>query len=110
MGRLMPDKTQLIRVDGIDDRGDTDNVLVWITDVDGKTQGVRLPKASVIELTEVDFMFDGPPGPESPRFIETHDAYTGRGVGWGQWIDNGDGTWSLIGLAAEVRRQVVTDA
>ena len=106
----MADKTQLIRADAIDDWDDTDNVLVWITDVDGKTQGIRLPKTSVVELSELDFMFDGPPGPVFPRFIETHDAYTGRGVGWGKWIDNGDGTWSLIGLAAEVRRQVADDA
>ena len=106
----MPDTIQLIRVDGIDDRRDTGNVLVWITDVDGRTQGLTLPKADVIELSELDFTFDGPPGPESPRFIETHDAFTGRGVGWGKWLDNGDGTWSLIGLAAEVRREVADDA
>ena len=106
----MPDIIQLIRVNGIDDRDDTGNVLVWITDVDGKTQGIRLPKASVVELTELDFMFDGPPGPVSPGFIETHDASIGRGVGWGKWLDNGDGTWSLIGLAAEVRREVADDA
>ena len=101
----MTDTIQVIRVDEVDDRGDTDNVLVWITDVNGNTQGVRLPKASVVDLTELDFTFDGPPGPVSPGFIETHDAYTGRGVGWGRWIDNGNGTWSLIGLAAEVRRE-----
>ncbi len=48
---------------------------------------------------EMDVMFDGPPGPESGRLIEVHDAKTGESITWGEWLDNGDGTWSLIGPA-----------
>ena len=48
---------------------------------------------------EMDVMFDGPPGPESGRLIEVHDAKTGESIAWGEWLDNGDGTWSLIGPA-----------
>ncbi len=48
---------------------------------------------------EMDVMFDGPPGPQPGRFIDCHDAVTGESIHWGKWLDNGDGTWSLIGEA-----------
>lgn len=104
----MPESHRYVRVDVIIAEG----IAVW--DDEDTTllvyDGQSWVAVDVIELAELDFMFDGPPGPESPRFIETHDAYTGRSVGWGQWIDNGDGTWSLIGLATGLRRQGATDA
>lgn len=42
----------------------------------------------------VDLVFDGPPGPEGPRFIEAEDRH-GRSVNVGQWIDTADGQWRL---------------
>ena len=54
---------------------------------------------------ELEIVFDGPPGPIPGRFIETQDAQTGEGIGWGEWLNNGDGTWSLIGAAYGARRQ-----
>ncbi len=100
----MPDTIQVVRAERTDDDG-----LDGVDFVTADGVGYQIVGADVIELTELDFTFDGPPGPDPPRFIETHDAHTGSGVGWGKWIDNGDGTWSLIGLAAEVRREVATD-
>lgn len=43
----------------------------------------------------IDVVFDGPPGPESGRFVEVEDM-TGKSVGGvGEWIDRGDGMWAL---------------
>ena len=38
--------------------------------------------------------FDGPPGPESCRFVELE--VDGQSVGMGSWEDQGDGTWLLV--------------
>ena len=42
----------------------------------------------------VDVVFDGPPGPESGRFVEVEDM-EGASVRAGVWIDRGDGYWAL---------------
>lgn len=43
----------------------------------------------------VNFVFDGPPGPEGPRFIET-ELLDGTGVGVGTWMQReSDGCWVL---------------
>ncbi len=38
--------------------------------------------------------FDGPPGPEGPRFIDVHTT-DGRSVRAGEWIERHDGYWGL---------------
>lgn len=54
-------------------------------------------------------IFDGPPGPEPGRFVEVENDF-GESVNVGEWIENGDGTWSLkideIPLTAERHRHV----
>ncbi len=45
---------------------------------------------------DVDFVFDGPPGPTGPRFIDTVLTENGNGCGVGEWFDRGDGTWALV--------------
>ena len=40
-------------------------------------------------------VFDGPPGPEGPRFIEVEDL-EGRSIKHGQWVEQSDGTWALL--------------
>lgn len=42
----------------------------------------------------LNIVFDGPPAPESGRFIEVEDDF-GRGVSAGKWIKRRDGLWSL---------------
>lgn len=42
----------------------------------------------------IDVVCEGPPGPESGRFVEVEDA-TGASIRAGEWIDRGDGTWGL---------------
>jgi hypothetical protein len=42
----------------------------------------------------VDIVFDGPPGPQSPRLIEVENA-NGKGIRFGEWIDREDGRWVL---------------
>ena len=42
----------------------------------------------------IDVVFDGPPGPESGRFVECEDE-TGRSINAGEWIDRGNGLWAL---------------
>ncbi len=41
-----------------------------------------------------DIVFDGPPGPESGRFVEVEDRQ-GRSVNVGEWIEREDGYWVL---------------
>jgi hypothetical protein len=38
--------------------------------------------------------FDGPPGPQSGRFVESEDA-DGKGINAGDWEEQPDGTWLL---------------
>jgi hypothetical protein len=42
----------------------------------------------------IDVVFDGPPGPDSGRFVEVENEY-GHRVNLGKWIDRGDGYWAL---------------
>jgi hypothetical protein len=44
--------------------------------------------------TKIDVVFDGPPGPESGRFVEVEDMQ-GHSINAGEWIDRGDGLWVL---------------
>ena len=50
----------------------------------------------------VDIVFDGPPGPESGRFIEAEDA-DGKSIKFGEWIERADGRWALRITAADFR-------
>lgn len=42
----------------------------------------------------IDVVFDGPPGPESGRFVEVEDQ-SGASVSVGEWIERDDGYWVL---------------
>ena len=42
----------------------------------------------------IDFVFDGPPGPGSGRFIEVEDS-NGTSISIGEWIQRPDGLWAL---------------
>ena len=42
----------------------------------------------------VDIVFDGPPGPESGRFVEVENE-RGRSVDLGEWVHRPDGYWAL---------------
>jgi hypothetical protein len=54
------------------------------------------PHATAGELTrELHIVFDGPPGPESGRFVEVEDE-TGHGVNAGEWRKRTDGLWELV--------------
>lgn len=44
--------------------------------------------------TTFDFVFDGPPGPDGPRFIEVEDGY-GNSLNVGEWMERSDGYWVL---------------
>lgn len=43
---------------------------------------------------KIAVVFDGPPGPESGRFLEVEDA-DGNSVNAGTWTEREDGTWAL---------------
>jgi hypothetical protein len=54
---------------------------------------------SIVERLEtstvnVDIVFDGPPGPEAPRFVET-ETTDGKSVHAGEWLRRLDGRWVL---------------
>lgn len=42
----------------------------------------------------VHIVFDGPPGPDSCRFVEV-ETPEGRSISVGQWIERPDGYWAL---------------
>lgn len=42
----------------------------------------------------INVVFDGPPGPVAGRFVEV-ETDDGNGIGIGEWVDRGDGMWSL---------------
>lgn len=41
-----------------------------------------------------DIVFDGPPGPESGRFVEVEDQ-DGKSRSIGKWVERDDGFWVL---------------
>lgn len=42
----------------------------------------------------IDIVFDSPPGPVSPKFIEV-EIDTGRSINFGAWTKRPDGSWAL---------------
>lgn len=50
----------------------------------------------------LDIVFDGPPGPEGPRFVEAERR--GKSVVAGEWLERDDGRWVLRIDAAAPRR------
>ena len=42
----------------------------------------------------VDIVFDGPPGPESGRFVEV-ESPPGKSIKFGEWLQRDDGYWVL---------------
>jgi hypothetical protein len=45
-------------------------------------------------MSFIDIVFDGPPGPESGRFVEVEDS-SGRSIKIGEWLQRNDGYWVL---------------
>ena len=45
-------------------------------------------------LAAINIIFDGPPGPEGPRFIEV-ETDDGRSIRVGEWQQRQDGNWGL---------------
>jgi len=45
-------------------------------------------------MEDIDVVFDGPPGPQSGRFVEVEDM-NGASVSVGEWIERADGCWAL---------------
>lgn len=41
----------------------------------------------------IDIVFDGPPAPESGRFVEVEQD--GRSISFGEWVKRDDGYWVL---------------
>lgn len=54
-------------------------------------------------------IFDGPPGPESGRFVDVENARFGRSIKAGEWIDRGADGWAL-GPFVEERDIALTTA
>jgi hypothetical protein len=42
----------------------------------------------------VDIVFDGPPNPELPRFMEVEDS-RGKSINFGEWVLRPAGYWVL---------------
>ncbi len=46
-------------------------------------------------MGQLQIIFDGPPGPESGRFVEVEDE-NGHGVNAGDWQEEPNGPWALV--------------
>jgi hypothetical protein len=46
-------------------------------------------------VSALHFVFDGPPGPESGRFVEC-ETPDGNGINAGEWRERSDGLWELV--------------
>jgi hypothetical protein len=42
----------------------------------------------------IDIVFDGPPGPEPPRFVEVEDEQR-KSIDFGEWVQRSDCYWVL---------------
>lgn len=51
----------------------------------------------------IDIVFDGPPSPEMPRFVEVENG-RGRSVNCGEWLQRPDGYWVLRITAEDIRK------
>jgi len=51
----------------------------------------------------VDIVFDGPPGPESGRFVEVENA-AAESIKFGQWTKRPDGYWVLRIRSRDIQR------
>ncbi len=60
----------------------------------GYVPGLACPTHGGPEKPFIDFLCDGPPGPEAGRFVEVEDA-TGHGINAGEWIKRKDGYYAL---------------
>ena len=50
-------------------------------------------------MCEIHVVFDGPPGPESGRFVEVEDS-EGRSINAGEWRKRDDGLWEIVFVTA----------
>ena len=64
---------------------------------------VSVGRKTGAQLWHIDIVFDGPPGPESGRFIEVEDA-DGRSIRFGEWIKRDTGHWVLRITAADFQK------
>ena len=46
------------------------------------------------DLDYIDIVFDGPPAPESGRFVEVENAARAS-ISFGEWVERDDGYWVL---------------
>ncbi len=53
----------------------------------------------------IDIVFDGPPGPESCKFVEVEDDQ-GRSINFGDWVERDDGYWVLRVAGPIYRKQL----
>ena len=52
------------------------------------------PTKPMDTFAPINVIFDGPPGPEGPRFIEV-ETDGGRSIRAGEWQERPDGSWAL---------------
>lgn len=77
----------------------------------GELEAALADSATADAQHYVDIVFDGPPGPESGRFVESENM-EGASVKAGTWIDRGNGLWALriptADAPLEVTEEMVT--
>ncbi len=65
--------------------GEDDKAIAWLERLLSADSGVPYP---------INVVFDGPPSATSGRFVEV-ETDDGRSIRVGEWIERGDGLWSL---------------
>ena len=81
-----------------------DDERTLTSDLPGHNKGTELPICERLlargaepmteQLKALRIVFDGPPGPEGPRFVEC-ETPDGRSVNAGEWRVRADGYWEL---------------
>jgi hypothetical protein len=52
----------------------------------GAVRNAMTDRPTISQLDHVDIVFDGPPGPDGPRFVEVENAM-GQSIKFGEWVD-----------------------
>lgn len=73
--------------------------VISAAQAEGIPEGERREKARAAALeaatSDIRVVFDGPPGPESGRFVECENG-EGHCIDAGDWRERPDGLWELI--------------
>lgn len=67
---------------------------MWNATVEAGRRQQEIRDSRQMEGNYIDFVCDGLPGPDGPRFVELEDK-SGRSIALGEWVSRSDGLFAL---------------